>query len=155
MMFRSLTICMLCTLIWPAQAGFWSKDNAASGQAEQDFPTVEDAFQLEAATWDGKTLKIGWRIAEDCYLYRDRIHIKILEPAGLDVSFQGSGPVDEIEDPHFGKSAVFRQIAEMRYETAQRGAPRTLEVRYQGCAEDKVCYPPQTRKLVVLQQPGP
>lgn len=143
---------LLSCLLWQAQAGFLSKDKANPFPEGQDFPAAEDAFKAEAPVWDGDTLTIGWHVAPGCYLYRDRIKIKVLEPENLELSLVGTGPADEIDDPHFGKSAIFRKQAEMRYSSKDGRMPERLEVRFQGCAEDRVCYPPQKLELVVVRK---
>lgn len=56
------------------------------------------------------------------------------------------------EDPYFGPQEIYRGSFEMRIPYSAAGAPPArikLELRYQGCADAGLCYPPQTKVIVV------
>lgn len=112
---------------------------------------VERAFELRPASWEGGTLTLGLDIAPGCYLYRNKLVVEAIEPASYGLGPASLPAGEPYFDEHFGKVAIFRHAVEIGF-TPKSGAPRKLRVRFQGCAQDKVCYPMQTR---VIDVPSP
>ncbi|HEY0335191.1 MAG TPA: protein-disulfide reductase DsbD [Stenotrophomonas sp.] len=116
---------------------------------EADLLPVDQAFTLEARADSPDSIELQWKIADGYYLYRHRTSVKVL--AGYE-----AGPLTLPEghkkhDEFFGDVETYRQ--QLRAVLAGRPLPGqdavTLEVRYQGCADAGVCYPPQKRELTV------
>lgn len=111
------------------------------------FLPVDEAFQPILIPVDGNTVEVSWRIAPGYYLYKDKISVKSLSD---DVQLgklnlpQGKLKFDEF----FGESEVYIEDVFARLPLA-RATPAAvnleLELSYQGCAEDGLCYPPITR----------
>src|SRR5690606_4420008 len=94
--------------------------------------------------------EIDWTIADDYYLYRHRTSVRVVEggfEAGPLQLPAGKRHVDEF----FGEVETYRgRLAAVLPGTAAGDAGTlVLEVKYQGCADAGVCYPPQTRRLDV------
>ncbi|WP_420465086.1 protein-disulfide reductase DsbD N-terminal domain-containing protein [Panacagrimonas sp.] len=129
---------------------------AAAGLLDGLFPDdgivpVEKALALQPPLWDGNVLVLGWDIAPGCYLYRDKTIIEAVEPVGQ-ILGQASWPAAQAyRDEHFGKVQIYRNAVQVQFRPS-KAVPTTLRIRFQGCAEDKVCYPPQTR---LVQVPAP
>src|SRR6185437_14504710 len=94
------------------------------------------------------TIALHFDIAPHYYLYRGRIHAKILTPGITAGALQTPAGIKE-HDPYLGDIEIYHDAvgASLPYTTA--GAmPATLkvEVSYQGCheVEPKICYPPNT-----------
>ena len=114
---------------------------------------VEQAFKVEAKSLDRGTIQFDFKIAQDYYLYRDRIKTKSTDAdvtlGALDLP-AGEKKHDEflgdVEVYHHGASAI-------QHLTAPAGQDKlALELRYQGChqVDPKICFPPQKVVLSIL-----
>ncbi len=118
-----------------------------------DFLDPEIAFQPSViASPDGTALIVRWDIAKDYYLYRDKLRITLEDGAGIALQ-PAQFPAGEIKDDEtFGRVEVYHDGVEARVPlTRTSTAPTAARVTlgYQGCAEAGICYPPQTKDLVV------
>jgi thioredoxin:protein disulfide reductase len=142
---RFLTFCALL----PAALGLSA---AAAADADNLLP-VEQAFRVEAKALDHDTVQFDFKIADDYYLYRERIKTKSTDPAvtlnALDLP-AGEKKHDEflgdVEVYHHGFTATQHLTAPVALEKVG------LELRYQGChqVDPKICFPPQKVVLIVL-----
>ncbi|MEL4070478.1 protein-disulfide reductase DsbD [Ochrobactrum sp. GPK 3] len=113
---------------------------------------VNEAFRLGVTKDADGRLVLGWTIAEGYYLYRDHIAAKDDKGNALDVDTQ---PGIAKDDPNFGRLEVY-----YRHASASLNAQTApVEITYQGCQEDGICYRPETRTvdpvtLAVLSQMG-
>ncbi|TMP31574.1 protein-disulfide reductase DsbD [Pseudoalteromonas rubra] len=119
---------------------------------QQTFLPVEEAFKFDFDQ-QGKVLFTGWDIAPDYYLYKKKLEIIA---KGADISVPEYAQGEMIEDEFFGKTEVyFDQFAVIsRLSNITDGA--VVKIRYQGCAEAGLCYPPEviTVPLTVLVSSG-
>lgn len=138
-----LAMALLTT--WPAQAtSQFSK--LFTDDASEEFLPVDQAFKVEAALVDASHAQLKFVVAPGHYLYRERIQLVL--PAGETAKI--TLPAGETKnDPNFGEQQVFHHdtVAEVTFNGA---TPATLQVRYQGCSEKGLCYPPQTKSLPLL-----
>ncbi len=130
------------------------------GLEEDDILKPDQAYRPMVESPDGKTLNVHWEIADGTYLYEDKVEVGI----------QGDGvslgkytlPAPKIKhdsvkpDGSIGDVAVFvhsldLNIPLLRGNTAATEA--TVTLKYQGCAERGICYPPQ-KKTFKLQLPA-
>ncbi len=135
---------LLLTLALTANAQFWSKkqDTLLPG---------EEAFAVTAQIV-GQQLKVYWTIASDYYMYRDQFSISSTNP---EVQFGElvfpEGVVED--DPEFGEVVVYFYNAELSAPIVNfpgTGSQIELVIKAQGCNKPVgVCYPPQTRTLMV------
>jgi thiol:disulfide interchange protein DsbD len=148
-----LTLMLLLGLqVLPARAEVPDFSGVAS---EEEFLPVEQAFRLETAAAGDNRLSLRWVIAPGYALYKSRMSAGIQEsPApGIQLaSLQFLSPTVFKDDPSFGRMEVFhdeaRAVLEARNVPAgMAGKPLLVEVRYQGCADAGLCYPPQTVRL--------
>ncbi|WP_392344296.1 protein-disulfide reductase DsbD [Pseudoalteromonas prydzensis] len=131
---------LLCALsLFPAQAA--NKDLLSNllQPAEQTFLPVEQAFSFDFDQ-QGSTLFIGWDIAPGYYLYKNKLEI-IGKGADIQVPDLGKGVV--IEDEFFGKTEVFFDSLSVVSKLSNVAKDGVVKVRYQGCAEAGLCYPPE------------
>lgn len=112
---------------------------------------VDQAFVLHPPVSDQGKVLLSWDIAPGCYLYGDRLSVSVLRPEGVQIQDRSMPEGETYVDPHFGASRIFRQHLQVRFTTESGEIPQEIEVEYQGCAEDKVCYPPQKRQLKVMR----
>jgi len=122
---------------------------ALAADPEQLLP-VDEAFVLTARAPERDRIEVHWQVADGYYLYRHRISVKARDGGFVIGAVQlpdGKRHVDEF----FGEVETYRTaLAAHLSGRAQAGAQEVqLEIRYQGCADLGVCYPPQTRTLAV------
>lgn len=145
---RPLTVfCAGLALATAAQAADpWKKP--ASADASGLLP-AESAFQFVSAQRDGAVIRVDWLIAPGYYLYRQRLAFEALPaPAKLAAAELPVGQT--IRDEHFGTVEIYRDSLRATLPLAPGAAvPKQLRLRYQGCADAGVCYPPVTRVVDV------
>ena len=103
------------------------------------FLPVDQAFVLDFDQ-QGSTLFVGWDIAPDYYLYKNKIEI-IAKGANIERGDAGSGEI--IEDEFFGKTEVFYNSVSIVSKVSDISDGAVVKVRYQGCAKAGLCYPPE------------
>ncbi|MEW6676766.1 MAG: protein-disulfide reductase DsbD [Pseudomonadota bacterium] len=122
------------------------------GEEEPEFLSPEEAFQVQVVARTDGNLEARFTVAQDYYLYRDKIHFKVLDPAGVTVSSMDLPPADEKDDPNFGKTYVYHAPFSVTLKLAGLPADAKslkLMAEHQGCSEKGICYPPQETELVV------
>ncbi|GAC1541360.1 MAG: protein-disulfide reductase DsbD [Ramlibacter sp.] len=131
--FRTLAILLLWLLsFWPVHA-------------EETFFAPEQAFQLTVGEpADGK-VHLHWTLAPGYYLYHDRM--AVARDGGIPVTV--NWPKGESKaDLNFGMTEVYHREVNVDVDA---GTAEALQLTWQGCAEQGLCYPPQ-KKTVALQR---
>lgn len=100
---------------------------------------VDDAFRFGSYT-EGSSLKMFWQVMPGYFLYRDKIEVR---NNGQVLALKLPGGVLR-QDEVFGEVMVLDGLIELQTAVAPE---QELEVRYQGCAEQGYCYPPQKKTL--------
>lgn len=134
---RFFFLLLVALLAAPAKANNILGDLLAPPQ--QTFLQVDQAFVFDFDQQDN-TLFIGWDIAPEYYLYKNKIEI-IAKGANIEVGDLGNGEV--IEDEFFGKTEVFFNALSIVSKLSNVTEGAVVKVRYQGCAEAGLCYPPE------------
>lgn len=116
--------------------------------AEPEFLSADQAFRHSSWIEQGK-VKARWEIEPGYYLYKKRLKFS-LKP-------ENNGALNEpvylsksviVDDPEFGEVEVFKNLLEVEIALSTLpSSASTLEMRYQGCAEAGLCYPPQKSQL--------
>lgn len=105
---------------------------------------ADQAFRLSATRLPDDSVRFAWTIAPGYYLYKDKFVFR-RGAAGLPApELQGDGKT--LDDPTFGVTTVFHNRAEAVVPVAG-GKTGTVEVGYQGCQENGICYPPAVRQI--------
>jgi thiol:disulfide interchange protein DsbD len=121
--------------------------------AEEELLPAEQAFQPDVEVVDGNTLAASWKIAEGYYLYRHKFEF-ILDPVqGVTLQPAQIPEGEPKTDEFFGEIQVFHDEAKAVVPLQRSGSaatPVTLTLKYQGCAEIGVCYPPMSRSFELL-----
>ena len=118
-------------------------------------PTAADllppaqAFALVAAEQHQDYIDVSWSIAPGYYLYRKRLAFAA-EPAGSAALGTAQLPVGAKLQDEQGDNEVYRDLLTARLPLHGGRAPTRLRVRFQGCADIGVCYPPQTQVIDVV-----
>ena len=136
---RLLTLLVLALVAHPARA-----------ISEEDLLPVDQAFVLAASAPTRDRIEVLWKVTDGYYLYRHRIDVQAegqdFQAGKLQLP-NGKAHHDEffgdVETYHDDLTGVLAGKASATADSV------TLKVKYQGCADAGICYPPQTRKLVV------
>lgn len=125
--------------LFKAAVGFLLAWIAGSGALAQQPPTADAVFRLSAARGPDGALLLNWAIAPGNYLYRDKI--TVANSDGTMVA-TGTPPGEMKDDPSFGQTEVYHREAKALVPAAVLDGSPVLQVSYQGCAEQGICYPP-------------
>ena len=135
---------LLCLLFMlPAQAANNTVLNSLLAPKQQTFLPVNEAFQFDFDQ-QGTILFTGWEIAPGYYIYKHKLEI-IAKNAKIKVPELDPGV--EIEDEFFGKTEVYFDELVVVSRLSDIGEDAVVKIRYQGCAEAGLCYPPEVITL--------
>ncbi|MFK7887623.1 MAG: protein-disulfide reductase DsbD domain-containing protein, partial [Gammaproteobacteria bacterium] len=130
-------------------------DNSGIVTGGDEFLDPEVAFRFFADMADDYTVRVRFEIADGYYLYKDKF--EFTGQSDLAQVGRPQFPQGKIkEDEFFGEVEVFYGQKEILIPIS-RASPAAgeleLNVAFQGCAEDGICYPPMDRNtLVALSQ---
>jgi thiol:disulfide interchange protein DsbD len=113
----------------------------------------DQAFQFKAEVVSPTTIKATWDIAEGHYLARQFFKFET-ETEGVSLTAPVIPAGEPKEDATLGKQEIYRDKLELEI-PVERGdlaqaVQLALKVRYQGCSDAGLCYPP-IRKTADLQ----
>ncbi|MGF1642671.1 MAG: protein-disulfide reductase DsbD [Thiotrichales bacterium] len=118
------------------------------GQPELLPPDEAFAFRSDLAAPD--RLIAEWDIADDYYLYKNKIKLQLEDATGLSLGKPSFPVAERIDDPTFGSVEIFRGPLRLEYPIlGLTGAPAALglSAQFQGCADVGVCYPPMQKAV--------
>ncbi|MFC4309501.1 protein-disulfide reductase DsbD [Steroidobacter flavus] len=133
---------------------FKSKSGVPGGNKQEDFLQPDDAFRFGAGMEKPDSVALTWIIAENYYLYKDRIHVETDTP-GVTLGKLQLPKGDPKHDEYFGDTEVYHEVLEASLPIARpagSGGTLNLKVTYQGCANEGICYNP-IAKNVSLELP--
>lgn len=114
---------------------------------EKDLLPVDEAFALSAQSPAPDRIAISWKVAKGYYLYRHRISVK--SDAGFAAQALQLPKGKAYRDQFFGDVETYHQDVAATLPGQAKAASAKLTIKYQGCADAGVCYPPQTRTVEV------
>lgn len=136
--------------------GLASGQALGSGFGQQPVLSPQEAFRLQVLRSDDGDMVFAWKIAPGHYLYRD--HTAATAPDGkteMPLRLQAG---EKKDDPGFGMVDIWRDAgrAVLSADALKRaGEPASVNITYQGCMENSICYPPTTRTVDVPATPTP
>ena len=118
--------------------------------SEADLLPVEKAYPLSAKALSANEIQISWQITKGYYLYKHRFVVTAADPSVI-VGELILPTGEKHRDEFFGNVETYRQqvSALVSVQNPSQLSTITLKVKYQGCADIGVCYPPQTKLLKV------
>ena len=144
---RTLLACLLplASLIAPA---------ASAAITQDDLLPVDEAFVLTATAPARDRIEIRWKITDGYYLYRHRTSVEA--DAGFAAQPLQLPKGKAYRDEFFGDVETYRGelLATLPGRPTATTDSITLKIKYQGCADAGICYPPQTRTLNVALPPA-
>ncbi len=128
----------------------------SSRRSNQDeFLPPDEAFRFAASMLRPDAVALTWIIAEDYYLYRDRIQVST-STENVQLGKLALPEGKQKHDEYFGDVEVYYEVLEGTLPIARAASSSTgtldLTITYQGCAEAGLCYNPIT-KTVSLELP--
>ena len=126
--------------------------NLMSGASARDdgLLPADEAFVMNARVEGANELVVGWTIAPDHYMYRDKFEFSVNGPIGLGTAELPAGePHDDLE---FGNVEVYFGYVEATIPFT-RATPEAVDVELiaggQGCKVDSICLPPETYSMAL------
>ncbi|MEX1196752.1 MAG: protein-disulfide reductase DsbD domain-containing protein [Pseudohongiellaceae bacterium] len=117
--------------------------------SEPRFLPMEEAFRWSVSRDSDRQISVRWEIAPEYYLYREQFHFSL---AGNEARLSAELP-DGVNhhDDYFGDVQVYYDSVRATLTLPDRhSGPLDLQIRFQGCAEAGLCYPPH-RETVTVQ----
>ncbi len=120
----------------------------AAALAQEEPLPPDEAFPVRLYAVDADTLRAEWKVHEGYYLYRSKFGFSALTP-GLELGEARIPRGEEKDDEFFGRVETLRHTVSVDLPIRSRPETDTVEVevRFQGCADLGVCYPPMKRTL--------
>ena len=139
------TLVTLLPTISHAQQSIFDTSSASLFSNDDEFLKVDQAFSFNFDQQNDQ-LHISFDISEGYYLYRHQFkftannasYSTIDLPTGLDH-----------EDEFFGVQQIYKEQLDFTINIEQTNENASITIRYQGCAEKGLCYPP-TKKVIQL-----
>jgi len=141
----ALLLLFLASLLAPA---------ASAAITQDDLLPVDEAFVLTATAPARDRIEIRWKITDGYYLYRHRTGVEA--DAGFAAQPLQLPKGKAYRDEFFGDVETYRGelVATLPGRPASGTDSVSLKIKYQGCADAGICYPPQTRTLKVALPPA-
>ncbi len=146
----------LCLVAGLASGDAYAQSNpikdllSGGGSNEQQFLKPDQAFVFAAEPRADGTVDLRWEIADEYYLYRDKVKVTTSAP-GVQLGAPALPPGKSKYDEYFGDQIVYygELIANVPVLNTAGLAEIPIEVTYQGCADAGLCYPPIRKSAVV------
>ena len=146
-------VALAVTLIGAAPA-FSAPGDFAQPPGGMSFLPPHLAFKPTATTLSSEQVEIHFDIQPGYYLYRSKLAVEAtgLVPADVRVTAGELPPGTQKDDPNFGLTEIYTEPLTwpISISGGQRPLSLTLSIRYQGCASQGICYPPEVVLLPVM-----
>ncbi|MBB3226119.1 thiol:disulfide interchange protein DsbD [Luteibacter sp. Sphag1AF] len=128
---------------------------ALPGTEAQALP-ADQAFRFETLVKGRDGLLLRWTMPRDYYLYRDKTVLTIKGAPGVTLGEPDWPSGVAHHDEHFGDTIVYFDQVELpvALNGADKARTLTLDVSYQGCLENGICYPVMTREVSLDLEAG-
>ncbi|MCY4655659.1 MAG: protein-disulfide reductase DsbD N-terminal domain-containing protein [Gammaproteobacteria bacterium] len=110
---------------------------------KEDILSVDEAFKLNMKLDHESIIRAEWNIEEGHYLYQHAFEV-FLEDSILYQQKQLPKGITK-SDVEFGEVVVYYDSIELEVELEKMPSDLRIGVKYQGCAEGRLCYPPTVK----------
>ncbi len=104
--------------------------------AEAPLLPPEQAFQFSVESVNPQQAELRWNMPEQYYLYQHQFKVE----HGQQILALELPPAEDVYDENYGHTQVYYQQVSFKIPTQ---AAQRYQVSWQGCAQDRLCYPPQ------------
>jgi thiol:disulfide interchange protein DsbD len=115
--------------------------------AEEEFLDPDEAFSVTVEMTGDKVIA-HWSIAKGYYLYQERLGFQLVS-GEVKLGQAILPPAKQKQDANFGDVMIYKQDMAVQVPVEGKGHFELL-VKYQGCAEAGLCYPPQKQKVSLV-----
>ena len=121
-----------------------STSYAKGPETATQFLPPDEAFVPSVEQIEDKQIRVSWKIADGYYLYVGMFEFSVDSDATIEKVIMPDGI--KKQDEFFGDVDVFynQAIADVFLKTSSRDIK--LKIKYQGCADAGLCYPPIEKK---------
>lgn len=116
----------------------------------KDLLAVDQAFVVSAKAVSANLIEVSWDIVDGYYLYRNKTSVSSqTEGIQLGVADMPAGKTKH--DEFFGDVVTYRNHLKISIPVKNTQSLPSLQVlvKYQGCADIGICYPPQNKVLII------
>ena len=106
-------------------------------QAEASLLSPEQAFPFTVISTSAQQAELSWDIPDNYYLYQHKVEVQ----QGGQTLRLNLPPAEDLHDDNYGQTKVYYQQLKFTIPTE---ASQSYRVSWQGCAKDRLCYPPQS-----------
>jgi thioredoxin:protein disulfide reductase len=106
-------------------------------QAQAPLLPPDQAFPFTLVSSSPQQAELSWEIPDNYYIYQ---HMVEVQQGGQTMQLD-LPPAKDLHDDNYGQTQVYYQQLQFNIPTQ---ASQTYQVTWQGCAKDRLCYPPQT-----------
>jgi len=140
-----LSVAMLIAASMPA---FAAKFSFGGGSAKP--LTVELAYPATVKATNRQIITVTFDIADEYYLYRDKTAVVINTPGASSTAPEFPEAII-FEDEYFGETAIFRGRTTFTVPLTVEDSVNSVDLtlKFQGCADMGLCYPPTEYPLEV------
>ena len=126
---------------------------SGSGSASAEFLPASEAFAVKVGAVTTESITVHWTIADGYYLYRDKFQFSMTKAVDQPMLGAAHLPAGQRKDDlSFGQVEVFyhfvKAVIPWRWD-ASSISDITLDIEYQGCADQGLCYPPVSTALII------
>ncbi len=127
---------------------FFSQSIYALGS--KDLLAVDQAFVLSAKAISSDLIEVSWDITEGYYLYRNKTSIAS-QSTDIELGVPDMPVGKTKHDDFFGDVVTYRNHLKISVPVINKQGLSSIKilVKYQGCADVGVCYPPQKKTLTI------
>lgn len=120
----------------------------------KDLLPAEQAFALSAKAISAEQIEVSWQITEGYYLYRNKTSI-ISQTTEIQLGTPNMPVGKTKHDEFFGDVVTYRNQLKITIPITNKQGLSTVNllIKYQGCADIGICYPPQKKILTVALPP--
>ncbi|WP_228157495.1 protein-disulfide reductase DsbD [Acinetobacter sp. AM] len=104
--------------------------------AQSSLLSAEEAFPIQIESVSAQEVQLHWNIPEHYYLYQHKFEVR----QGQHILPLKLPKAEDLHDDNYGQTQVYYQQVQFKVPTQ---ASQTYQVTWQGCAKDRICYPPQ------------
>ncbi|QFY43718.1 protein-disulfide reductase DsbD [Candidatus Methylospira mobilis] len=126
---------------------------AAAYAANDSFLSADQAFRFSSEIKSSENVRLNWKIADGYHLYRDRFKFSLAENSAPLVELL---PVElpkgvELQGSLGAREAYYHQLSiDLHFRKfGNDSGPVYLKLRFQGCADQGLCYPPIEKNLTL------
>lgn len=140
-----MLLLLLSSAVW-SDARLLTVDNNA-----RQFLPAHEAFRFSHAL-QGRQLQLSWQVTPEHYLYRQQFAV-LAEPGGEALAYALPAHDVPMQDEYFGDVRVYR--TDVHISLLVPDGIDAVTVRWQGCADAGLCYPPDSARISLASAASP